>query len=109
MIFHRFLIQVTLKSETSENAEVRIQVTANTGVAAAWGIHHYLKYFCKVHISWDVDQLSKILRVVISNISITLTLEENVFYLTQWCSHFETFEVKLKLVFDSSGVQSNMT
>ena len=42
-----------------EDDVVDIQVTATTGVAAAWGIHYYLKYYCNVHISWDVDQLGK--------------------------------------------------
>ena len=42
-----------------EDDVVDIQVTATTGVAAAWGIHYYLKYYCNVHISWDVDHLGK--------------------------------------------------
>ena len=37
-----------------------MSVTANNGVAASWGIHHYLKYFCGVHMSWDVDQLGEL-------------------------------------------------
>lgn len=35
-----------------------LQITATTGVAAAWGFNHYLKYFCKAHISWSGNQLS---------------------------------------------------
>ena len=60
MIFYLQIIsKVTLKSWTQDDKEVRVQVTANNGVAASWGIHRYLKYFCKVHISWDVDQLGE--------------------------------------------------
>ncbi|XP_037082679.1 alpha-N-acetylglucosaminidase-like isoform X1 [Pollicipes pollicipes] len=35
----------------------RVQVLASSGVAAAWGFHHYLKYVCHAHVSWDSDQL----------------------------------------------------
>lgn len=34
-----------------------LQISATTGVAAAWGFNHYLKYFCKAHISWSGSQL----------------------------------------------------
>ena len=44
---------------TTQDEVVQVQVTATTGVAAAWGIHHYLKYGCNVHVSWDVSQLGK--------------------------------------------------
>ena len=49
---------VSLVSRVRQDGVVEIQVTANTGVAAAWGIHHYLKYYCKVHVSWEASQLS---------------------------------------------------
>ncbi len=56
------LSQVILKSG-NESDHVIIRVTANNGVAASWGIHHYLKYFCQIHISWDVDQLGKLFSI----------------------------------------------
>lgn len=34
-----------------------IQISGTTGVAATYGFHHYLKNYCKAHISWDYDQL----------------------------------------------------
>jgi hypothetical protein len=49
---------VSLISTTQDDV-VQVQVTATTGVAAAWGIHHYLKYSCNVHVSWDVSQLGE--------------------------------------------------
>jgi hypothetical protein len=55
-----------------EDNVVDIQVTATTGVAAAWGIHHYLKYYCNVHISWDVNQLGT---VYIKGLEFTLVKE----------------------------------
>ena len=48
---------MVLKSFTDGGGQVKVSVVANNGVAASWGIHHYHKYFCQVHISWDVDQL----------------------------------------------------
>ncbi len=35
-----------------------LQITATTGVAAAWGLNHYLKYYCKAHVSWSGRQLN---------------------------------------------------
>ncbi|XP_065206466.1 alpha-N-acetylglucosaminidase [Planococcus citri] len=34
-----------------------IQISATSGVAAAYGFHYYLKNYCKAHVSWDYDQL----------------------------------------------------
>ena len=41
------------------NITTIISVTSNTGVAAVWGINHYLKYFCNSHISWDTTRIGK--------------------------------------------------
>ena len=38
----------------------KLAVTGTTGVAAAWAFHHFLKYFCKAHISWTGNQLGTI-------------------------------------------------
>ncbi|CAL4086012.1 unnamed protein product, partial [Meganyctiphanes norvegica] len=35
-----------------------VEVVGSSGVAAAWGLHHYLKYYCHAHISWEADQLA---------------------------------------------------
>ena len=37
-------------------AEAKIVVQASSGVAAAWGIHHYLKYYVGAHFSWDTTR-----------------------------------------------------
>ncbi|XP_039286739.1 alpha-N-acetylglucosaminidase isoform X2 [Nilaparvata lugens] len=37
--------------------DIHVTISATTGVAAAWGFHHYLKYYCHCHVSWDADQL----------------------------------------------------
>ena len=37
-----------------------VNVTASSGVAAAWGIHHYLKYSpIGAHFSWMANNLSE--------------------------------------------------
>ena len=41
-----------------DNTRIFIEVTASTGVLAVWGIHHYLKYNCGWHLSWDTYRVS---------------------------------------------------
>ncbi|KAG8239150.1 hypothetical protein J437_LFUL018950 [Ladona fulva] len=41
-----------------ESEDGLVNITANSGVAAAHGFHYYLKNICKCHISWDGNQLS---------------------------------------------------
>ncbi|XP_022102905.1 alpha-N-acetylglucosaminidase-like [Acanthaster planci] len=36
----------------------KVSITGTTGVAAAWGFHHYLKHYCGCHISWAGNQLN---------------------------------------------------
>jgi alpha-N-acetylglucosaminidase len=36
----------------------KVNIVGTSGVAAVWGFHHYLKYHCFCHVSWDSDQLS---------------------------------------------------
>ncbi|XP_023220747.1 alpha-N-acetylglucosaminidase-like [Centruroides sculpturatus] len=40
-----------------ESEDEFIKISANTGVAAAWGFQHYLKYYCNCHFSWSGNQL----------------------------------------------------
>ena len=35
----------------------RVHVEGSSGVAVAWGLHHYLKYSCGAHVSWETSQL----------------------------------------------------
>ena len=46
---------------TSDNKALTI--TANTAVAAIWGLNHYLKYFCNSHISWDTTRIGKLIEL----------------------------------------------
>ena len=38
---------------------VKVTIKANTGVAAALGLHIYLKDYCNWHISWEVVRIGK--------------------------------------------------
>ncbi|EDV26541.1 uncharacterized protein TRIADDRAFT_54660 [Trichoplax adhaerens] len=40
-----------------DSDDKQILITGSSGVAAAFGVHHYLKYYCKVHLSWTGDRL----------------------------------------------------
>lgn len=52
--------RVYLETSIDPNrSQTLVHVQANSGVAATWGIHHYLKYYCQGHFSWDTISLSK--------------------------------------------------
>ena len=54
--------KVVLESFYDHNNSTRVLVTANTGVAAAWGLHHYFKYNFGAHFSWTGSIMSKNLK-----------------------------------------------
>ena len=35
-----------------------VTITGSSGVAAVWGLNHYLKYSCRSHVSWETQQLA---------------------------------------------------
>jgi alpha-N-acetylglucosaminidase len=41
-----------------EDGQITVNIVGTSGVAAVWGFHHYLKYYCFCHVSWDSDQLA---------------------------------------------------
>lgn len=41
-----------------EDGQIAVNIVGTSGVAAVWGFHHYLKYYCFCHVSWDSDQLT---------------------------------------------------
>lgn len=51
--------RVYLETSIDPNrSQTLVHVQANSGVAATWGIHHYLKYYCQGHFSWDTISLN---------------------------------------------------
>jgi hypothetical protein len=54
-----------------EEHEDTVNLVGTSGVAAVWGFHHYLKYYCFCHVSWDSDQLALPEKLPSVNITIT--------------------------------------
>ena len=50
-------MSVSFHARQVSASDGHVHVQASSGVAAAWGLHHYLKYACGAHVSWDSDQL----------------------------------------------------
>ena len=51
----------------------RLRLEASSGVGAAWVLHHYLKYWCGCHVSWEADQLALPAQFPAANIILTAT------------------------------------
>lgn len=49
----------------------KISVTGTSGVAAAWGLHYYLKTFCHAHVAWEGSQLG--LPNILPFVNVTVT------------------------------------
>jgi alpha-N-acetylglucosaminidase len=67
-----------------EEAKDEVNIVGTSGVAAVWGFHHYLKYYCFSHVSWDSDQLS--LPEELPSVNITITSADRsvaVFYVSR--------------------------
>ena len=64
---HKFIVNIPETNLDSENPDYfefvstndgSIKVTGSTGVAAAAGFYHYLKYWCFAHISWSGSHIN---------------------------------------------------
>jgi len=66
-----------------------LEVTANTGVAAIWGVNHYLKYFCNTHISWDTTRIE--IPSPLPEVNLTLTTVEKFRYYMNVCTFGYTY------------------
>ncbi len=52
----------------------KLQITANSGVAAAWGFNYYLKYYCNSTVNWsgkNINLIPNALPVVTNKIKIS--------------------------------------
>ena len=43
---------------TIVQVEGKVRISGESGLSVAWAFHHYLKYYCHSHISWETSQLS---------------------------------------------------
>ncbi|XP_021938138.1 alpha-N-acetylglucosaminidase isoform X2 [Zootermopsis nevadensis] len=72
-----------------ENGQDRVNLVGTSGVAAVWGFHHYLKYYCFCHVSWDSDQLS--LPEKLPPVNITVTSVDRFRYYQNVCTTSYSF------------------
>ncbi|XP_050508396.1 alpha-N-acetylglucosaminidase isoform X2 [Diabrotica virgifera virgifera] len=66
-----------------------INIVGTSGVAAATGFHHYLKYFCNAHISWEASQLN--LPEDLPDVNVTITLNDRFRYYQNTCTTSYSF------------------
>jgi alpha-N-acetylglucosaminidase len=66
-----------------------IQITGTTGVAAAAGFNHYLKYFCNSHISWEASQLN--LPEELPDVDVTVPFNDRFRYYQNVCTTSYSF------------------
>lgn len=72
-----------------EDAKDKVNIVGTSGVAAVWGFHHYLKYYCFSHVSWDSDQLS--LPEELPSVNITITSADRFRYYQNVCTTSYSF------------------
>lgn len=77
-----FLLQ---KNSSSDILEIK----GSSGVAAAWGFHHYLKYYCNCHVSWEADQLN--LPDSLPNVVLNVTANDWIRYYQNVCTTSYSF------------------
>ncbi|KAF2894776.1 hypothetical protein ILUMI_11396 [Ignelater luminosus] len=77
----------TFQLERQSNGTVRI--IGNTGIAAATGFHHYLKYYCSCHISWEASNLN--LPENLPDVNITITSNDRFRYYQNVCTTSYSF------------------
>lgn len=64
----QFVVQIDLSlprntfqlNNTLHNGQDGVLIRASSGTAACKGFHHYLKYYCNCHLSWDGNQLDRL-------------------------------------------------
>ncbi|XP_043464932.1 alpha-N-acetylglucosaminidase [Leptopilina heterotoma] len=66
-----------------KNSEQILTILGSSGVAAAWGLHYYLKNFCNVHISWEGSQLE--LPNTFPDVNLTITANDKFRYYQNVC------------------------
>ncbi|XP_062554959.1 alpha-N-acetylglucosaminidase-like [Armigeres subalbatus] len=71
------------------NGSKTVVITGSSGVSAAKGFYHYLKYFCGCHVSWDGDQLN--LPDVLPEVNVEVQAPSSVVYYQNVCTWSYSF------------------
>ncbi|XP_054276848.1 alpha-N-acetylglucosaminidase isoform X1 [Macrosteles quadrilineatus] len=66
-----------------------VDIEGSTGVAAAWGFHHYLKYFCNSHVSWNDNQIN--LPTELPSVDVHITSNDRFRYYQNVCTPSYSF------------------
>nr|XP_033332783.1 alpha-N-acetylglucosaminidase [Megalopta genalis] len=67
-----------------KNSAGKIEVTGTSGVAAAWGLHYYLKHYCNAHVSWEGAQLE--LPATLPDVRVNVTSNDRFRYYQNVCT-----------------------
>ncbi|XP_047117354.1 alpha-N-acetylglucosaminidase isoform X1 [Schistocerca piceifrons] len=78
----------TFKVIKESDSEI-VRIIGTSGVAAAWGFHHYLKYYCGCHVSWEATQLN--LPQALPEVNITITSRDRFRYYQNVCTTSYSF------------------
>ncbi|XP_014663294.1 PREDICTED: alpha-N-acetylglucosaminidase-like [Priapulus caudatus] len=81
----------SIQTLTSTNGSVQVSIAGTSGVAAAGGVNHYLKYFCHAHISWSGDQLKLPMPLPELRERIVVTSRDTLRYYQNVCTSSYTF------------------
>ncbi|KAF4517969.1 hypothetical protein B566_EDAN005336 [Ephemera danica] len=73
-----FVIQKT------EN-DTKVLIRGSSGIAVAWGLNHYLKYFCNCQVNWEHHQQLK-LPTILPNVNLTITSQDRFRYYQNVCT-----------------------
>lgn len=66
-----------------------VQITATSGVVACKGFNHYLKLYCKSHVSWDGNQIN--IPDVLPSVNVTETSPSRFIYYQNVCTWSYSF------------------
>ncbi|XP_044735480.1 alpha-N-acetylglucosaminidase-like [Chrysoperla carnea] len=78
---------VFILKKLDDNGTVNIE--GSSGVAAAWGFNHYLKFFCNCQVAWETEQLS--LPKTLPNVDIRIKANDRFRYYQNVCTSSYTF------------------
>ncbi|KAG7206119.1 hypothetical protein KM043_003513 [Ampulex compressa] len=70
--------------QLTKDSRARIEIIGNSGVAATWGLHYYLKHYCNVHVSWEGSQIA--LPEVLPPVNITIKANDRFRYYQNVCT-----------------------
>lgn len=90
-----FELYVTNRNEAvaftiiKKSGDVKVSITASSGVLAVWGVNYYLKNYCNCHVSWDGDQIN--IPPELPEVNVTVTSYDKLLYYQNVCTSSYSF------------------